>query len=206
MAALLFRKIQSGNNVRNAFSFAAILTIIYGLLRYYIFADLLLQMFDQNLRTMQTQFPSLAASLNPTTISVMKVFMPSGWILLQLVALFVGYLLLLRTLGYNHNLRKFRLPAFMPYLLIAVIPVYFYDRLWFLFVNCLIGLSIVFFFQGLGVLVAKFCQYIPNPVLSTALLVFVLINFLSYIILIILGFADQWLDLRKLETNGGITT
>lgn len=131
--------------------------------------------------------------------------MPSGWILFQLLALFFGFLLMRGAMGYRYNLRRFRLPAFMPYLLIAVIPMYFYDRLWFLFVNCLIGLCIVFFFQGLGVMLSKFFQYIPNPVLSTALMVFLLINFLSYIILIILGFADQWMDFRKLETNGGIT-
>jgi len=203
LITLVFRDRFKNENVSNEFGIAALLTVLYGLLRFYLFNELHVQLFNETLQTIQKDMPMLANAISPESVSILKNLLPSGWIVFQLIALFIGFILMRRNLGFQFNLRRFRLPVFLSYLLIAVIPMYFVKQAWFPFVNCLIGLSFIYLFQGLGVMISKLMQYITNPVIFIVLIVFIVINALSYIVLIVLGLADQWLDFRQIETNGG---
>ncbi len=203
MAVWFFRKQHPDHGLGYAFSFAALLIVVYGLLRYHLFEELHIQLFDKIMESIRTQFPVMSKSLSPANVSIIRFLMPSGWIVFQLVGLFAGLMFMLRGMGYRDSLRRFRLPGFLSYLLIAIMPMYFFERLWFPFVNCLIGISFIYFFQGFALLVSKMTQYVPNPILSTVLMIFIMLNVISYFILAILGFADQWLDFRKIESNGG---
>ena len=100
------------------------------------------------------------------------------------------------------NLNQYRVPHFMVWLVIGVgltlmVPV---DALKIISINCLIVLMLVYFFQGIAV-VSFFFQKKKTP-LALKIFCYCLIALQLYVLIMVigLGFFDNWINFRKLTT------
>nr|MDA8165921.1 DUF2232 domain-containing protein [Desulfobacteraceae bacterium] len=63
--------------------------------------------------------------------------------------------------------------------------------------NLLLGLGLLYFFQGLGVLAALLGRWsVPRP-LRWAITILLLVQFYGMVMVAILGLADTWADFRN---------
>lgn len=190
-------------SINNAFMTAALLLVFYGIWRIELYGTQLDTAMDNALGEMNNLFPAVVNSVEfEKTVQIMKFMMPSIWIGTQVLGLFIGLLLFQRKLGLPFKLQEFTVSKYYSLVIIALIPLYFYEKALPIMANALFGLSTVLFLQGLGVAVAKGLQLISNKLILTVLLVFLIFNVVSYLILVLIGFADQWLNFRKIETGG----
>jgi len=144
----------------------------------------------------------LDSTMLRTTVGIMSSFWPLSWMLSQIFALFVGYVLFQRSLGISFRWGDQRFPAHYNLLLLAILPLYFVPSARMIFLNGFLALCAIPFIQGLGLLLDRLGRIIQNRIVRVLVLVFLLINILSYALITLFGFADLWWDFRNIKTGG----
>ena len=193
-------------SLRGRFSFTASMThsamliIIYGVIRQFIFGSYLLLANEQAIVDLGKLFPQmLQTSQMQQSISLMRYMIPSSWMVPQLVALFLGLIVFLRMSGIGLAWKELSFPKYYNFLILATLPLYFFPPLRMVFINSLIALCVLPLIQGIGVILHQASRFSSN--LFVMALIAVLITF-NLILVALLGFADIWLDFRKLNTKG----
>ncbi len=183
-----------------ALTHASLLIIIYGTLRFFVFEAQISAAYTQTFTEMENRLPQLLQTEQARqSLEFTRVLLPSSWTVSQLTALILGYMIHLRFLGGRHILRRMMLPAYYNLLVLAVLPLYFAPQLRGLLLNSLVSLLLLPFLQGLGVLLHWFARESTNFLL---ILLVVLLAFINIVLVALIGFADIWLDLRKLRIKG----
>jgi hypothetical protein len=187
-------------NPTRALLHASMMLVLYGLARYYIFNTYLLASYDQSLRQMESLLPQLASSAEmKKSMSLAGTLLQASWTVPQLLALLAGHFVLQHMRGTRSQLRDFHLPRYYNLLILVLIPLYLVPSLREVFVNLLMALCVLPLVQGMGVIVHYIARINSNLLvimLITALVIF------NLILVVLLGFADIWLDLRKLNKKG----
>jgi hypothetical protein len=183
-----------------AFTHASLLIIVYGALRFFVFEPQISAAYTQAIAEMENYLPQLLQTEQARqSFEFTRVLLPSSWTVSQLSALTLGYLIHLRFLGSRYPLRRMMLPAYYNLLVLAVLPLYFAPQLRGLLLNTLVALLWLPFLQGIGVLLHWFARESTNILLTLLVVLLALINI---ILVALIGFADTWLDLRKLRIKG----
>ena len=186
-----------------AFTISAIFIVGYGMWRGYYFGDILQQSFNEVMTMAQNQFPQyLDTALFKETGAIWLALMPSSWVVSQLLGLFAGLILFQKQAGIAFKISRLQLPVFYNFLIIILLPLYFVAGQEIVFYNVMISLAILPILQGVGVLIDFLSKILVNKIVLGVSLFVILINFSSYILILLLGFADIWLNFRKLETGG----
>ncbi|HPN40993.1 MAG TPA: hypothetical protein PKX36_05670 [Candidatus Cloacimonadota bacterium] len=187
----------------SAFTLSALAIIAYGLVRVVAWGEQLSTMHINALETAMGQMPQmLDKTMLQTTVDIMGSFWPASWMLSQLLALYLGYVLFQRSLGVKFRWSDQRFPSAYNILLVAVLPVYFVPGARIMFVNGFIALCVIPFIQGLGLLIDRLGRIVQNRLLRILVLVFLLINIISYALITLFGFADLWWNFRNIKTGG----
>lgn len=187
----------------SAFSWTAFFLMVYGIARMGLFGSLLDTGFEQALQAVQSNFSALANdAATQTTIEWMRLLLPSMWIAQMLIALFIGFIVFQKQLGIPFRWSEFAVHKYYSLVLLLIIPLYMLEGTQVILVNSLLAFCVLPLLQGIGVLIDRLGRIIANPIFITLIVLIILINAVSFIILTILGIADQWLDFRKLDTRG----
>ena len=192
-------------NSRTTTALAAASTsvIAYGTVRAVIFAELLQSIQAEAQAQLQNLMPSLMnRELYAETFQIFNVLMPGFWTAFQVIALLIGLIVFHRQLNLPFLWTKILFPWQYNLLFLAVMPLYAFPQLQGVYYSALVGLSVIPCIQGSSILTAYLSRVILNKVVRAILLIMILINSISLVFIALLGFADIWLNLRKIETEG----
>ena len=183
-----------------ALAHTAIFVSAYGIIRFLLFWRVLALALDQAIEAMAQISPQMMQNMaTPQSLDLLESLLPVSWIIPQLLALFLGFILFHRLQGTRFIWKEVFFPKYCNLLILLIVPLFFFPQTQLLFVNALIALCFLPAIQGIGV-VFHFFSSISSNVFLMALLV-LLIAFNLFLIALI-GFADIWLDLRKIKTKG----
>jgi hypothetical protein len=186
-----------------AFTLGVLAIIAYGLVRVLAWGEQLSAMHIEALEVAMDQMRQmLDKTMLQTTVDLMGSFWPASWMLSQIVALFAGYLIFQRSMGIGFRWGDQRFPSAYNFLLMAILPVYFIPTARMLFINGFIALCVIPFIQGLGLLIDRLGRIVQNRLIRIFVLVFLLINIVSYALITLFGFADLWWNFRNIKTGG----
>ncbi|HNU54666.1 MAG TPA: hypothetical protein PKK86_06555 [Candidatus Syntrophosphaera sp.] len=178
----------------------AILVIVYGALRFFLFRTQLIAAHDLALAEMNKLVPQMMQlAKTQNTLAITRLLLPASWTVTQLLALTAGHLAFLHLSGVRSILREFSLPAWYNLLILAVLPLYFIPPLREVLVNTLLALCFLPLVQGIGVILNWFSRLVSNPLVTLLVIALALLNL---ILVALLGFADTWLDFRKIRIKG----
>ena len=178
----------------------AILVIVYGVLRFFLFRTQLIAAQDLALAEMNKLVPQMMQlAKTQNTLAITRLLLPASWTVTQLLALTAGHLAFLHLSGVRSILREFSLPAWYNLLILAVLPLYFIPPLREVLVNTLLALCFLPLVQGIGVILNWFSRLVSNPLVTLLVIALALLNL---ILVALLGFADTWLDFRKIRIKG----
>ncbi|MDD3236004.1 MAG: hypothetical protein PHH43_06720 [Candidatus Cloacimonetes bacterium] len=195
--------LKRGNKINDAFLVANLGLLVYGLLRYKLFGTSQAQMFDQGLEMLNTQMPTLVNNAMFTeALPLWKAILPSVWVITQSIGFVLGFILFQRLLKIPSILQSLSFPGIYNLLIIAIIPLYLIEQTKMLFLNALLALCVIPFLQGISSVWQRLGLVFANRVVL-GILMFVIILY-AHIMLVLLGFADMWINERK-EIPGGIT-
>lgn len=187
----------------SAFAIASLALALYGMWRGYYFQELLQSSFAEVMTSARAQFPQyINTEAMGQTYHIWMSLMPSMWTITQILSMFVGVLLFHKQVGLSFNWSELRFPVFYNVFILAVLPLYFVSgqELWFY--NAMISLAVIPVLQGISILVYYLQRYLKNRLILGVSLFVILINLISYVFILLLGFADIWLNIRKLDTGG----
>lgn len=186
-----------------AFTFSSLFVIAYGMWRGYYFGDILQQSFTEVMTMARNQFPQyMDTALMHDTGAIWSALMPSAWVVTQVLGLFAGLILFQKQAGIEFKMSRLQLPVYYNFLIIILLPLYFVSGNELVFYNAMISMAVLPILQGVGVLIDFLSRILVNRILLGVSLFIILINLSSYVLILILGFADIWLNFRKLETGG----
>ncbi|NLO11872.1 MAG: hypothetical protein GX122_05545 [Candidatus Cloacimonetes bacterium] len=195
--------LKSNRSLNNAFTVSALIIIIYGLLRIFLWGPQLTELHAQAFESISGQLPAhLDAQMISSTLSIVKDFWPVYWIISQIMALFVGFIIFQRMLGIKFQWATLRFPAIYNVLFLAVLPLYFVPSVSIYFYNGLLALCAIPFLQGLAMLIQRMALIFTNNVIRAVILIILLLNFLSYPFIILFGFAGIWWNQRNIKPGG----
>lgn len=187
----------------SAIAAAAVSLVIYGSLRSVIFSAHLAEIQALAQTQLQEWMPQLfEQQLYSQSIQIMNLIMPALWIAFQIIGLFLGLMLFHRQLQMPFIWAQIQFPWQYNLLFILALPLYLIKDLHILLLTIVIAGSVLPLIQGISLIINYLSRTISNKVIRAVLLIVLLINSISYIFITILGFADIWLNLRKIETGG----
>lgn len=187
----------------SAIAAAAVSLVIYGALRSVIFSAHLAEIQALAQTQLQEWMPQLfEQQLYSQSIQIMNLIMPALWIAFQIIGLFLGLMLFHRQLQMPFIWAQIQFPWQYNLLFILALPLYLIKDLHILLLTIVIAGSVLPLIQGISLIINYLSRTIYNKVIRAVLLIVLLINSISYIFITILGFADIWLNLRKIETGG----
>ncbi len=183
-----------------ALTFGAIMVIIYGAVRFFVFGSQLTAAHDQAINEMNKLVPQMMQMAeSERSLALMRSLLPASWTIAQLFALTAGHMIFLKLKGAKSILREFRLPTYYNLFILAVLPLYFFPQLRGILVNVLLSLCFLPLVQGTGVILNWFSRLASNAFVTVMVIVLAVLNL---ILVALLGFADIWLDFRKLRIKG----
>lgn len=201
-AVIFLYALKQGKGTSLALMYASLLLVGYGLLRFQFFGTYQAKLFEDGLKIMNTQFPGLAQTANTASmLQVWKAILPSMWTVGQSLGLVIGFLVFQKLIGTPYILGGLRFPWWYNLIMIAVIPLYLVDQIKLISVNALIALCVIPLLQGLGLCWRWMISVFSNRWAAGILTIIIVLY--AFILLILLGFADMWLNARN-HYNGGI--
>jgi len=201
LAALVFLfSLRRSSRPVAALANSALVIVAYGLLRHLAFGAYLEQTHEQAMNQLATGFPQLwQAAQTQESLTLMRYLIPAGWMLPQLGALLAGTLLFLHLGGVRLSWPKLSFPTYYNLALLAILPLYLFPQLRLLFVNALLALCVLPLVQGIGVISHFLSRYASNILAMVLAIILIVLNL---VLVTLLGFADIWLDFRKLKNKG----
>jgi len=175
----------------------------YGVLRFRLFGAYESQLMDQGIKTLRTQMPAMLD--NPMLgqmLPVWKMLNPAIWTISQGLAMVVGYLLFQRMLKVPSVIENLRFPGLYNLLILAIIPLYLVEQTRWVFINALLTLCFIPLLQGFSLLWGRLGLIFNNRVFVIILMI--IITLYASILLVLVGFADMWLQKRN-SIPGGTT-
>lgn len=192
--------LRSKLSMNNALAVAATLMIGYGLFRTWLFGSQIQMGFEQALQTVRNSLLMLDNdAANEKTLMWMRVLLPSMWMIQMLIALLLGFVIYQSQVGIKFSISRFTVSKYYSLILLTLIPLYILKNMQVTLINGVIAYSFLPLIQGIGVMISKLSKIMNNSFLMGLIVAIVLINAVSYIILALIGIADQWLDIRKLD-------
>lgn len=204
LPVLVFLMVLKHNHIlSNSFLAAFLVMFAWGMLRYYLFKNYQDQLFEQGMQVVKDKMPALLNNdLLQQTLPFWKGIIPSIWVISQAIAWLIGFLLFEGRLQIPNRIENLRFPVYFNLLIIAVLPLYFFDQTKLLFYNLLLSLCIIPFFQGAGLVWQRLGMIFSNRIISGLFMLIIVLY--ANILLVLLGFGNMWFTKRNI-TPGGYT-
>lgn len=204
LPVLVFLIVLKNNHIlSNSFLAAFFVMFAWGMLRYYLFKSYQDQLFEQGMQVVKDKMPALLNNdLLQQTLPFWKGIIPSIWVISQAIAWLIGFLLFEGRLQIPNRIENLRFPVYFNLLIIAVLPLYFFDQTKLLFYNLLLSLCIIPFFQGAGLVWQRLGMIFSNRIISSLFMLIIVLY--ANILLVLLGFGNMWFTKRNI-TPGGYT-
>lgn len=184
----------------SAFTLGSVLIVAYGLARHFLFGPYLLQAHNQAMAEMARLYPQIMQNGEfAASLSMARRLILASWTVPQVLALFLGLVVFLNLNKARFRWSEFAVPHYYNLLILAALPLYLAPNLRTVFLNTLLSLCVVPFLQGVGVLLHWASRYVSNVFGMVLLTILIILN---AILVVLVGFADIWLDLRKLNLKG----
>lgn len=194
---------QKQNKTNQALILSSTLIIIYGFCRHFIFQNYINSVNEQAIKELSVILPQMMQ--NPgsqASIDLVRQILPSGWIVPQVIAMFLGFIILIPATGQKFSWSNFRLPEYYNVLILVILPLFLVPSMRLFLINALISLCILPLIQGIGVLLHILARYTTNSLMLMFLIILIALNL---ILVALIGFADIWLDFRKLKLKGNFS-
>jgi hypothetical protein len=204
LATLLFVFImQKQNELNHALILSTLLIIIYGFCRHFIFQNYINSVNEQAIKELSGILPQMMQSPgSQASIDLIRQILPTGWIVPQVVAMYLGFIILSAATEKKFSWSNFRLPQYYNILILLILPLFLVPSMRLIFVNALISLCILPLIQGIGVLLHLLARYTASGFMLMFLIILIALNL---ILVALIGFADIWLDFRKLKLKGNFS-
>lgn len=203
VSLIFLYKLKQNASFSDAFLYAVITLLGYGALRTWLFGAYQEQVFTQGLETIRTQFPSMVQNVMlQGTLPIWKALLPAVWVVTQSMGLYLGYLLFGKLLKLPSQISTLRFPGLYNMLIIAILPLYLFEQTKMLFINALLAMCVVPFIQGTTVVSQRLSLVFANKIVHGVFMAIIILY--AHILLVLMGFADMWLNKRN-EIPGGIT-
>ncbi len=188
--------LKAGAKTNAAFSWATLGIIAYGLLRAYGWGSYLEPLHTEAINGAFEQMRQIQQNIDEsviqTTLTAINKLWPAQWMITQILALFVGFILFKRFSRIDEPLSSRAFPAFYNLFILAALPLYFIPSLKLYFFNALLALCVLPFIHGVAVANQKIAAIFQSRVVRVVIMILLLLNYITYILLILLGFAYMW--------------
>ncbi len=197
---IVLRKYQFLNQ---AFLAAAVLIMLYSVARMMLFSSVLEQSFNEGMTAMQAQMPALFdGPYMDLSYKLWKLLQPAFWGVGQIFALLIGYLAFHRIIKIPLESANVKFPVVYNSLILAILPLYFWEAGKAVFINALILLCMIPLIQGFFSVWAGISKVFANNIIK-GIIMFILLIY-AFIPLTLIGFADSWMS-HSNKPRGGKT-
>lgn len=198
VALIYLLALKAGARYNTAFTWATLGIIVYGLLRAYSWGSHLEPLHTEAINGALEQMRQFQQNIDETviqaTLTAINKLWPAQWMITQILALFVGFILFKRFGRIDEPLSTGAFPAFYNLFILAVLPLYFIPGFKLFFFNALLALCVLPFIQGVAVVNRKMAAIFRSKAVRVVIMVLLLslLNYITYIPLTLLGFAYMW--------------
>lgn len=184
-----------------AFLAAALVIMLYSVARMLLFGGVLMQSFNEGINLMQDQMPALFdAEYMELAKKLWIMILPAFWGVGQIFALLIGFMIFHKTIKVPFKPAEMKFPVIFNLLILAILPLYFFEAGRALFINSLILLCTVPLIQGFFSVWVGISKVVSNIAIKSIIMVFVLIY--AFIPLTLIGFADGWMNFSNTKRGG----
>lgn len=195
--------VKRSGKLNDGFLVSFLVLLGYGLLRFKMFGAFQLRELERGLELIREQLPTMLDNAMFTdALPMWKLILPAVWIITQGLSLTLGFILLQKLLGIKPILQNFSFPPIYNLMIIAIIPLYLFEATKMLFANALLAMCVIPFLHGMANVWQKLSLVFSNRIVL-GIFMFIIIIYAN-VLLVLIGFADMWLNKRK-EIPGGIT-
>jgi hypothetical protein len=196
IALIYLLALKAGARSNTAFTWATLGIIVYGLLRAYAWGSHLEPLHTEALNSAFEQMRQIQQNIDESviqaTLAAVNKLWPAQWMITQILALFVGFILFKSFSRIDEPLSSRAFPAFYNLFILAVLPLYFIPSLRLYFFNALPPLCMIPFIQGVAVANHKIASIFRSKVVRVVIMILLLLNYITYILLTLIGFAYMW--------------
>ncbi|MCB5259552.1 MAG: hypothetical protein LHW48_03645 [Candidatus Cloacimonetes bacterium] len=203
LVVYIFLLILRRNQLLSEALLAGIMMIItYSLARMFIFDGILNAAYTEGMKMVQEQMPAfMDQEYMQISANLWQKVMPAFWGVGQIFALMIGYLIFHKTIHIPLDTGAMKFSVLYNVLIMASLPLYFYEATKVVFLNTLILLCTVPLIQGFFLVWNFISRVITNNIIKSIVMILALIY--AFIPLVLIGFADSWISGNK--TRGGNT-
>lgn len=208
IAFIFFYYLKSSHNYHTALMYSSGSALIYGIIRQLLFKQVIFAQISessvQSLELMQEMFAdnqtmlSLAEQSAQTSVEFFQNYGTAIWFMVAFFAIYLGSLWLATRTKTNWKQALFCLPYWSVYLLIAAMVFFLIPVTRIAGANLLLIIAPSFFIQGIAISNYFWNFYVKNNRFVFFFLVTgILLNYVLFLFLVILGIADLWLLFRQ---------
>jgi len=193
--------LRNNQILSEALLISAIGLMLYAAARGFLFSALLEQSFDQGFEILQTQMPAMVnQEYMALSMRLWKMVLPSVWGVSQILALMIGYFLFHKSIKIPFSFGDLRFPAIYNLLIVAILPLYFFDSIRHIFINALILLCTIPLIQGFAYVSQSLSRVIASGIIRGIIMAIILVY--AFIPLTLIGLSDSWLSIRTINRGG----
>jgi len=197
---IVLRKTQYLNQ---AFLAAALVIMLYSVLRMLLFGSVLDQIYNEGISAMQAQMPSLLdGQYMELSARLWKYLQPAFWGVGQISALLISYLIFHKAIKIPLKTSDMKFPLVYNFLILAILPLYFVEAGRAVFINAMILLCTIPLIQGSFSVLGGLAKVFENKFIRGVIMFFLVIY--AFIPLTLFGFADLWMS-HSNKPRGGKT-
>jgi len=197
---IVLRKTQYLNY---AFLAAALVIMLYSIVRTMLFGSVLDMIYQEGIQTMQAQLPGfLDGQYMELSARLWKYLQPAFWGVAQISALLVSFVIFHKTIKIPLKASEMKFPVFYNFLILAVLPLYFVPSGRATFVNAMILLCTIPLIQGFFASLNGLARVFESKIIRGIIMFFLLIY--AFVPLTLYGFADSWMS-HSNKPRGGKT-
>ena len=201
IAYIFLISLRRNQILTESFLIGTLMLSLYGMLRMKLFGGYITQSFEEGMRIIQNQIPALTqGEYFADSMAMWQYVLPAMWVVGQILALLIGFILLHRIIGIPFRAGDMRFPPLFNLVIIAILPLYLIPDTRVLFVNLLLSLCMIPLIQGCCYVSVWISRVIASKTIRNIIMVILVIY--AFIPLTLIGFADLWLGNRKILHTG----
>lgn len=187
--------------LNRAFWAAALVIMLYSMVRMLLFRNIIESSFEEGMSLLQSQMPAVFdGEYMQLSSRLWKIVLPSLWGVGQIFALLIGFLVFHKVIKIPFRAEDMKFPMFLNILILAILPLYLYEAGRPIFINSLILLCSIPLIQGFFSVWVMISRVVSSAFLKS--IIMIIITIYAFIPLILIGFADGWMNFSKNKRGG----
>ena len=203
------------NNTKNiilSIMLVGMINFLYSVLRHFLFYNTYRKIIDlsleQNITMIESYFKNSPEKIENAKIllesfsGILVNYSISLWTVAIVLGLASGSLVLSRNIKANYEIKSIKVPYFLVYGLISGLSLFIFPTTRNFGSNIVISISSLYLIQGISIALFFWWDYITrSKVLMWMTILAILMNPYILILITLVGIADIWFDIRKLNKS-----